>query len=90
MLKWDPKPEKHFQFERIGFFVVDTDSNLDAKKFVFNLTVNLKEINKPKVDGDSATNRSRKEEQDRQLAAKLVLKIIVVDFHFQKALTLNK
>jgi len=72
LLKWDPKPEKHFQFERIGFFVVDVDSSVDIKKFVFNLCVNLKEINKPKADGESAVNRSRKDEQDRQLAAKMV------------------
>ena len=54
------------QFERIGFFVVDQDS--DASKLVFNLVVNLKD-SKPKVEG--APSRSRKEEQDRQLAEKL-------------------
>ena len=33
----------HFQFERIGFFVVDQDSDFEACKYVFNLTVSLKE-----------------------------------------------
>lgn len=51
---------------------MDLDSDVDAKKFVFNLTVNLKEGSKPKAEGESVVNRSRKEEQDRQLAAKLV------------------
>ena len=31
----------HFQFERLGFFVIDKDST--ASKPVFNLTVNLKD-----------------------------------------------
>lgn len=33
----------HFQFERVGFFVCDKDTDVDAGKFVFNLTVGLKE-----------------------------------------------
>jgi glutaminyl-tRNA synthetase len=35
---WD-----HFQFERVGFFVADKDSDFDAGRLVFNLTVGLKE-----------------------------------------------
>ena len=30
-----------FQFERLGYFCVDYNSNLNEKKYVFNLTVNL-------------------------------------------------
>lgn len=33
----------HYQFERIGYFVLDKDSDLSNKDFVFNLSVNLKE-----------------------------------------------
>lgn len=58
----------HFQFERIGFFVVDFDSDVENNKYVFNLTVTLKDVNKPKASG----NKSRKEEQDMQLSLKLV------------------
>jgi glutaminyl-tRNA synthetase len=36
-------PLDHFQFERVGFFVVDKDSDVAAGKLVFNLTVGLKE-----------------------------------------------
>ena len=64
------------QLERIGFFVVDKDSTLipasgssAAPSLVLNLTVSLKD-SKPKVAG--APNRSRKEEQERQLAEKKV------------------
>lgn len=60
--------EDQFQFERIGFFTLDKDSVFDKKQLVFNLTVNLKD-SKPKVAG--APNKSRKEEQDRQLAEKM-------------------
>jgi glutaminyl-tRNA synthetase len=35
---WD-----HFQFERVGFFVADKDSDFEAGKLVFNMTVGLKE-----------------------------------------------
>jgi glutaminyl-tRNA synthetase len=37
---WKPVPEKHFQFERIGFFVIDRDTTAD--RLVANMTVNLK------------------------------------------------
>lgn len=55
---------KHVQFERHGFFVVDYDSTAD--RLVFNRTVTLKD-SAPKAEGG---NRSRKEEQMRQLAEK--------------------
>ena len=61
--------EYHMQFERVGYFVVDVDSKVDKKEFVFNLTVGLKD-SKP-VDAN-APSRSRKEEQAKQLADKLV------------------
>ena len=32
-----------YQFERLGFFSVDPDSEAAKKKLVFNLTVGLKE-----------------------------------------------
>lgn len=38
----------HFQFERVGYFVVDQDSDFENKKFVFNLTVGLKEATEVK------------------------------------------
>jgi glutaminyl-tRNA synthetase len=73
--------EKHVQFERIGFFIVDKDTVLDSNnirnsKIVMNLTVNLKD-SKPKsaakdTGAASGANRSRKEEQERQLAEKMV------------------
>jgi glutaminyl-tRNA synthetase len=47
-----PGPTKHFQFERIGFFVVDVDTDFASGKLVFNQTVNLKEdVSTKKVRG---------------------------------------
>jgi glutaminyl-tRNA synthetase len=68
------KSVTHFQFERIGFFTIDPDTVIDNNnfknsKFVCNLVVNLKD-SKPKVAG--APTKSRKEEQDRLAAEKLV------------------
>jgi glutaminyl-tRNA synthetase len=68
VLRWKPRPEMHFQFERVGFFVVDKDTRGDDA-LVFNLTVNLKD-SKPKAAG-AGPGKSRKEEQARQLAEKL-------------------
>jgi len=34
---------QNFQFVRLGYFVVDRDSDLDGGRYVFNLTVSLKE-----------------------------------------------
>jgi glutaminyl-tRNA synthetase len=88
-------PESYVQFERIGYFIVDKDSVIDAKnvknsKIVLNLTVNLKD-SKPKESATasaggstnaSAANRSRKEEQDRQLAEKMVINRLFSTFRF--------
>jgi glutaminyl-tRNA synthetase len=70
--------EGHYQFERVGFFVIDKDSVLDAadpanRKIVANMTVNLKD-SKPKADSGApgAPGKSRKEEQAKALADKLV------------------
>lgn len=49
IMRLNPQPEMHVQFERLGFFVVDKDS-LVRNSLVFNLTVNLKD-SKPKVEG---------------------------------------
>ena len=38
-----------FQFERLGFFVIDKDSDCAAGRYVFNQTVSLKES--PAVKG---------------------------------------
>jgi glutaminyl-tRNA synthetase len=71
LLKWNPSVGSHFQFERIGFFVLDIDSDVSSRKFVFNLTVGLKDVGKPKVDNSYPT-KSRKVEQEKQLALKMV------------------
>lgn len=41
-------PEGKYQFERVGFFSVDYDTDLKAKKYVFNKTVSLKNSEKVK------------------------------------------
>ena len=79
LLKWSPTPETHFQFERIGFFVVDPDSRVETNSYVFNLTVTLKDSGKPAASATAASavpSRSRKEEQEKQLAEKLVSSLI--------------
>ena len=60
------------QFERLGFFVVDKESKScsDGDKLVFNLTVGLKD-SKPKVESVTGATKSRKEQQDKQMADKL-------------------
>jgi len=79
IFKWDPQPESHYQFERLGFFVLDRYSPIampsiseatttSVTKMVFNLTVPLKD-SKPKEAG--APSKSRKEEQAKQLADKM-------------------
>jgi hypothetical protein len=71
----------HFQFERLGFYVIDKDSVITqpSKKnktpsirLIFNLTVTLSDSNKPK--DDASANRSRKAQQEKQLAEKMVIK----------------
>lgn len=66
---WNPSPETHFQLERIGFFVVDKDSYATSSSLVLNLTVPLKD-SKPKSAGTAS--KSRKAEQEKQLAEKMV------------------
>ena len=69
------------QFERLGFFVVDKDSLLPSKglydplscQLVFNLTVTLKD-SKPKILG--APTKSRKDEQAKALADKMVSMLV--------------
>ena len=76
LLNWKPVPEKHFQFERLGFFVIDKDS-FDSR-IVVNMTVNLKD-SKPKVAGAAGgAGKSRKEEQAKALADKMVRTIVSV------------
>jgi glutaminyl-tRNA synthetase len=37
----DMKKLDHFQFERIGYFVCDYDTQTEKGRYVFNLTVDL-------------------------------------------------
>lgn len=83
ILTWSPKPEDHFQFERIGFFVVDYESDVVDQKFVFNLTVPLKEVSKPKSTENSSVPKSRKDEQEKQLALKCARKNIPPEQYFK-------
>lgn len=43
------KPLDHFQFERLGYFAVDLDTNKDIKRYVFNLTVTLGDEKNKKI-----------------------------------------
>ncbi|KAF4691458.1 hypothetical protein FOZ60_015456 [Perkinsus olseni] len=63
----EAKPMETFQFERVGYFVVDKDSTLGD--LACNLTVTLKESGLKKTEGKHA-GRSRKEAQAAQLAEK--------------------
>eukprot|EP00659_Diplonema_papillatum_P015867 gene15868-24245_t len=62
----DAKPESRFQFERIGYFVVDRYST--GSPLVFNRTITLR-ASGPEKD----TGRSRKAEQEEQLRLKKIL-----------------
>ncbi len=45
----------HFQFERVGYFILDSDADVGAGKLVFNMTVGLKEAAEvKKVKGPAA------------------------------------
>ena len=70
----------HFQYERIGYFVIDPDSNISTNKLIFNLTVSLKDSKPIETNNNSNNNneksKSRKEEQLKQLADKLAKKSI--------------
>ncbi|KAF4746659.1 hypothetical protein FOZ63_018955 [Perkinsus olseni] len=63
----EAKPMETFQFERVGYFVVDKDST--PGDLACNLTVTLKESGLKKTEGKHA-GRSRKEAQAAQLAEK--------------------
>jgi glutaminyl-tRNA synthetase len=41
--------KKHYQFERLGYFVVDPDSELNSNRLVFNLTVGLNDDKNKKI-----------------------------------------
>jgi glutaminyl-tRNA synthetase len=92
-LHGNANPHTHFQFERIGFFVVDKDSIFEADnmKIVFNLTVSLKD-SKPVATSDTkaagGANRSRKEEQAKQLAEKMARKSIPPSEYFKSMVDL--
>lgn len=81
---------RHVQFERIGFFVVDKDTNVADKKVVMNLTVNLKDSKPVSETTSDATasgepaNKSRKEEQARQLAEKKARMSIPAEEFFRR------
>ena len=72
--KW--KSNAAFQFERFGYFVVDTDTTYDLSSgqgsLVFNRTVSLKEeeFKKDKSDAEQAALEKRRAEQKAQLEAK--------------------
>ena len=59
------KPEEVFQFERLGYFVVDTKV---TTPLTFNRTITLRQSGPEK-----STGRSRKEEQEEQLRLKKLI-----------------
>ncbi|KAL9188688.1 hypothetical protein ACHAXT_007066 [Thalassiosira profunda] len=70
--KW--KSNQALQFERLGYFVVDTDTTFDATtkkgKLVFNRTVSLKEDKAVKKVSNAEVEQQRKRaEQQRSAAA---------------------
>jgi glutaminyl-tRNA synthetase len=70
--KW--KSNQALQFERLGYFVVDTDSTFDSAtksgKLVFNRTVSLKEDKAVKqVSAAEAKEKERRAEQQKKDAA---------------------
>ena len=82
--KWHSNPS--FQFERLGYFVVDTDTNFDSASsqglLVFNRTVSLKEeVAKKQIsEEDAAALKRRKEKQQADKEAKEArMRIALVD-----------
>jgi glutaminyl-tRNA synthetase len=82
--KWHSNPS--LQFERLGYFVVDTDTTFDSVsgqgRLVFNRTVSLKEeVAKKQIsEGDAAELKRRKEKQQADKEAKEArMKIALVD-----------
>ena len=76
----DSQPFDRFQFVRTGFFVVDKKSTPGHLRF--NRIVGLKESGLKKEESND--NRSRKEEQARQMAAKEALKQIKPEDFFKR------
>ena len=74
------KPFDRYQFVRTGFFVVDKKSTDNDLRF--NRIVGLKESGLKKEESND--NRSRKEEQARQLAAKEALRQIKPEDFFKR------
>eukprot|EP01062_Namystynia_karyoxenos_P041192 TRINITY_DN29_c0_g1_i2.p1 TRINITY_DN29_c0_g1~~TRINITY_DN29_c0_g1_i2.p1 ORF type:complete len:843 (+),score=335.89 TRINITY_DN29_c0_g1_i2:88-2616(+) len=64
--------QSHFQFERSGYFVVDTESA--PGKLVLNRTITLRASGLAKQEDSEAMKRSRKDEQARQAAEKAARK----------------
>jgi len=77
----DAKPFDRFQFVRTGYFVVDKKSTSDI--LMFNRIVGLKESGLKKEESND--NRSRKEEQARQLAAKEAMKSVKPEDFFKRS-----
>ena len=75
-------PFDRFQFVRVGFFVVDKKSTHDALKL--NRIVALKESGLKKEESTTTENRSRKDEQARQKAAKDALKSVKPEDYFKR------
>jgi hypothetical protein len=71
-----PDPEEHFQFERIGIFVVDKDSAKDGRLIV-NRTVPLKVAKSAQVAPKSAeaTEKDAKRKADQALALEMKKKM---------------
>ena len=83
--KW--KSNQALQFERFGYFVVDTDTKYNSSKnegaLVFNRTVSLKEEKEKKelTDAQEAENLRRRQKQQADKEAKeLKMKIAATDF----------
>ncbi len=47
--------ESKFQFERVGYFCVVQDSEIEKGKLVFNRTIELNEKSKAKALGETKT-----------------------------------
>ena len=70
----DIKPLDHFQFERLGYFVADYDTNASSGRYVFNLTVDLgdekikksEEVKKPVEDAKKPEKKVKKAEKKKE------------------------
>ena len=77
------QPFERFQLVRTGYFVVDKKSSSHSLKL--NRIVPLKESGLKKEESTNEGNRSRKEEQAKQLAAKEALKSVKPEDFFRSA-----